>query len=632
MPTQALYNKWRSQSFSDILGQEHITRTLRNQIRAGRIGHAYLFTGLRGTGKTSTARVLAKAVNCIGETDDPPCNACHICHSVTAGSSLDLIEIDAASNRGIDEIRDLRDRVNFSPHESRFKVYVIDEVHMLTNEAFNALLKTLEEPPPHVIFVLCTTEPHRLPDTILSRCQRFDFRRGSVDTVAQKLRLICEHEEISISPEALELVARRASGSFRDAESLLDQLAAYGDQQVTLALVRDVLGSVEWEIIAQLVESLAVQDAASGLRLINAAIDGGAEPRQFLTEILDHLRALLLMRAGGSENLGNLGRESVLEMRRILDQHGYPLGRLVKTIRLFGDAGQNLRHSERPQLPLELALVESIMGEDADPVAQAPSLDRALATSASAKTTSQVERGIDSRSVSTAGQEPTVASASEAPTRRLSEGSPVAEAEAPVALPEDAAKPADSRAELATLQVSTAMGAEEPAPKVPSEAPTPAGDEPVKSTGGLSLDWVQGNWPLALIKIKPRSYQVRALLNSAVPVAVKGGTVILGCEASFHAEKLSEVRKRTLLEAVLTEVLGVPIRVEFRVQGDVRDIIREGSPAAADTTGDIFAAQKESTENRREELRNHPTVKALEERGGRISKVSLYEEDPQGGR
>jgi len=180
MSTIALYNKWRGQTFDDLLGQDHITNTLRNQIKAGRIGHAYLFTGLRGTGKTSTARIMAKAVNCLGDTDDPPCNQCHICQSLTDGRSLDLIEIDGASNRGIDEIRDLRDRVNFAPNECRYKVYVIDEVHMLTKEAFNALLKTLEEPPEHVIFILCTTEPHRLPDTVLSRCQRFDFRRGSL--------------------------------------------------------------------------------------------------------------------------------------------------------------------------------------------------------------------------------------------------------------------------------------------------------------------------------------------------------------------------------------------------------------------------------------------------------------------
>jgi DNA polymerase-3 subunit gamma/tau len=215
MTSQALYNRWRSQTFDDVLGQEHITGTLKNQIRAGRIGHAYLFTGLRGTGKTSMARIMAKAVNCVGDTDSPPCNVCHMCTTITEGRCLDLMEIDAASNRGIDEIRELRERVGFVPHEARFKVYVIDEVHMLTKEASSALLKTLEEPPPHVIFIMCTTEPHRLLDTILSRCQRFDFRRASVPTLLTKLRQICDGESLAVDPDALEYIARRAAGSFR---------------------------------------------------------------------------------------------------------------------------------------------------------------------------------------------------------------------------------------------------------------------------------------------------------------------------------------------------------------------------------------------------------------------------------
>ena len=293
MVTQALYNKWRGQSFAEILGQEHITTTLQNQIRAGRIGHAYLFTGVRGTGKTSTARIMAKAVNCVGKTESPPCNQCHICASITDGRSLDLIEIDGASNRGIDEIRDLRDKVNFAPSECRYKVYVIDEVHMLTNEAFNALLKTLEEPPSHVIFILCTTEPYRLPDTVLSRCQRFDFRKGSVAVLKDKLGTICRQEGIAIAPDALDYIARRSTGSFRDAESLLDQLAAYGSSEITLELVHQVLGSVPSALVTRLIASLLVGDVGTGLQAINQAMDGGAEPRQFLGEILDHLRALI---------------------------------------------------------------------------------------------------------------------------------------------------------------------------------------------------------------------------------------------------------------------------------------------------------------------------------------------------
>ena len=272
MAAQALYRRWRPQTFAEIIGQEHVTHTLLNALRAGRIAHAYLFSGPRGTGKTTTARVLAKAVNCLDPQEGEPCNQCAICRSLNEGRSLDLIEIDAASNRGIDEIRELRERIAFAPSECRYKVYVIDEVHMLTKEAFNALLKTLEEPPPHAIFVLATTEPHRIPPTVLSRCQRFDFRRVSLQHLKQKLELICAKEGIRAEPAALEAIARYALGSFRDAESLLDQLASFGDEMISLKRVQDMLGAVSTEIVGRLVDYLVEGDMTSGLALISPGV------------------------------------------------------------------------------------------------------------------------------------------------------------------------------------------------------------------------------------------------------------------------------------------------------------------------------------------------------------------------
>ncbi|MBC7260485.1 MAG: DNA polymerase III subunit gamma/tau, partial [Chloroflexi bacterium] len=272
MAAQALYRRWRSQTFAEIIGQEHVTQTLLNALRAGRIAHAYLFAGPRGTGKTSTARVLTKAVNCLDPQNGEPCNRCAICRSLNEGRSLDLIEIDAASNRGIDEIRALREKIAFAPSECRYKVYVIDEVHMLTNEAFNALLKTLEEPPPHAIFVLATTEPHKIPLTVLSRCQRFDFRRVSLSHLKQKLERICAQEGIRIQPAALDAIARYASGSFRDAESLLDQLASYGAEEISLEDVRRVLGTAPGEVISGMIQALVTRDVNTGLRLLNEAL------------------------------------------------------------------------------------------------------------------------------------------------------------------------------------------------------------------------------------------------------------------------------------------------------------------------------------------------------------------------
>ncbi len=256
MAAQALYLKYRPQTFDEVVGQEPITRTLRNALRQGKIRHAYLFTGPRGTGKTTTARLLAKAVNCQAPEGKRPCNACPICVAINEGRLLDLIEIDAASNRGIDEIRDIREKVGFRPNEGRFKVYVLDEAHMLTEPAFNALLKTLEEPPPHVIFTLVTTDPHKIPATITSRCQRFDFKRIPLQTIVDRLGYIAEQEEIAVEPEALELIAYQGTGALRDAISLLDQLTSYGDQ-ITLDQVQMVLGTVAGEAASQLVTDLA---------------------------------------------------------------------------------------------------------------------------------------------------------------------------------------------------------------------------------------------------------------------------------------------------------------------------------------------------------------------------------------
>ena len=317
MASQALYRKWRSQTFETVVGQEHVALTLRNALRDGRLSHAYLFTGPRGTGKTSTARILAKAINCLDESPaQRPCNACAICTAINEGRLLDLIEIDAASNRGIDEIRDLREKIQFRPNEARYKVYIIDEVHMLTKEAFNALLKTLEEPPPHAVFVLATTEPDRVPETVRSRCQRFDFRRIPTADIVEHLSHMVQSEGGRAEPEALVAIARRSTGSMRDAISLLDQLLSYGDETLTLARVEAVLGLVNQGTIGMLVDHMAASDAGAGLALLNRLVAEGVELGQLVDQVVAYLRGVMLVRISQSTDLLDLPQDVRAQMAR----------------------------------------------------------------------------------------------------------------------------------------------------------------------------------------------------------------------------------------------------------------------------------------------------------------------------
>ena len=299
MAYMALYRQWRPQNFDSLIGQQAIKTALTNALSTGRIAHAYLFTGPRGTGKTSTARILAKALNCEQGPTPTPCDHCDNCQRITAGTSMDVIEIDAASNRGIDEIKTLRDQLSFAPVNSRYKVYIIDEVHMLTTEAFNALLKSLEEPPEHVVFILATTDPHKVPATIHSRCQRFDFRRVTVEDIIEHLAMVAQASNITIDQEALRLIAIQAEGGMRDALSLLDQCGVMS-KNITTTTVREVLGIVGREALRDLAASIGRQDLSAALEKLNFLLEQGKDVRQVISELAEYLRALLLYKTAPS--------------------------------------------------------------------------------------------------------------------------------------------------------------------------------------------------------------------------------------------------------------------------------------------------------------------------------------------
>ncbi|MDD2694629.1 MAG: DNA polymerase III subunit gamma/tau [Anaerolineales bacterium] len=352
----SLYRKWRPQRWEQVISQEHIIQTLRNAVASDRVAHAMLFAGPRGTGKTTTARLVAKAVNCL-EPDlaKRPCDRCEHCLAINQGRFLDLIEIDAASNTSVEDVRDLRDKINFSPNLGRFKVYIVDEVHMLSTAAFNALLKTLEEPPPHAIFVLATTEVHKIPATVLSRCQRHEFRRIPVADIVSHLKAIVTEEGLQAEEAALTLIARQATGSMRDAISLLDQMASSG-QAVTLALAEKLLGTVASQAVIEVVEALVAGEAARGLEYIQRTLDAGNDPRLFARQIVDHLRQLLLA-IMGSGGLIDATPETRAQIVRQAQQ--FSAMELVEHIRSFNQAANDARSAWQPSLPLEMAFVEA---------------------------------------------------------------------------------------------------------------------------------------------------------------------------------------------------------------------------------------------------------------------------------
>ncbi|PJF34949.1 MAG: DNA polymerase III subunit gamma/tau [Candidatus Thermofonsia Clade 1 bacterium] len=354
---QALYLKWRPRGFDEVIGQAHITRTLRNAIVQNRLRHAYLFNGPRGTGKTTMARILAKAVNCLHpEPSQRPCNQCRHCVAINEGRFLDLIEIDAASNNGVDDVRDLREKVAFAPAEGRYKVYIVDEVHRFSGAAFDALLKTLEEPPPYVIFVLATTELDRVPPTIRSRSLTFEFRRVALNDVVERLAKIAEAEGVYIERAALELVAQQGTGSVRDSISLLDQLIAAPSERITLEMAEQMLGTASHRLVSKLAQAIIENNPTDGLDVIASAIAEGADPAQFGRQIVEHLRQLLLTCVGGAHLV-----ETSDERRALLAAQAAQTSRevLLRAIRAFSGALSEVRGGWQPQLPLELALIES---------------------------------------------------------------------------------------------------------------------------------------------------------------------------------------------------------------------------------------------------------------------------------
>jgi len=545
--SQALYRKWRPHLWEEVVGQEHVVRTLQNAIRSEHVGHAYLFAGPRGTGKTTTARLLAKAVNCLDpDPRNRPCDHCDHCTAVNEGRFMDLIEIDAASNTSVDDVRDLRDKINFSPSQGKYKVYIIDEVHMLSPAAFNALLKTLEEPPPHAIFILATTEMHKIPATVLSRCQRHEFRRIPVTEIMGQLNKLCAQEKIAADEEALLLIARQATGSMRDAISLLDQLASTGER-ITLEMAQKVLGTATNQLVIELVEAIQARRSDQGLDCIQSALDSGSDPRQFARQAVDYMRGMLLVRLGSPSQV-----EATPEVRQQMGRHAaaFSLDQILETIRLFNAAATDNRSGWQPGLLLELALAEAVE-EKAAPPASSPAPAAQPARPASPPVT---DSPAPQPRAATQAEKPRPVEKQAPSETRQAESRP-----AEIPSPEPAPQVAPETKTPAPRPVET-----QSQPPRPAEASAPAGPQSKSAFQDLLHAWPHIK---ASIKAKGNN-QTAGLMNSCKPLTIKDGVLFLGFASDLLKNKMENGENLKLISQGIQAILNVEMPIRCTVMSN----------------------------------------------------------------
>ena len=521
---QVFYRKWRPASFNELVGQDHVSSTLRQSLKQGRVSHSYLFCGPRGSGKTTTARIIAKAVNCLNAEDGDPCDICDNCRSISAGQFMDIIELDAASNRGIDEIRDIREKVNFAPAQGKRKVYIIDEAHMLTDAASNAFLKTLEEPPPHVIFVMCTTEAHRILPTIISRCQRFDFRRIGSDLIYGRLTGITEAEGVNVDPEAIRLVARHASGSLRDAENLLEQLVVSSADGVTLKQVEELLGLDNGESSLDLVRYLLMGNTSAALSAVNQAAWNGTDLRQLHKQCTELLRAVMHLQ-WGSEKVLDLSDDVIVQLKELIGE--LPPWRIVRGLKVWGDV--NMRYDAPSTLPLELAVVEICENTIPSDVPSTP----------------------------TTAAPPARVSAQPRPAR------------APIGIAPQPRSSPDERRPAATRPANNVRPTS--GQRQPSADPAPISE--------LGTKWLAA--VKVLNRLKGKKYNLGALLRDCKPnaVSLEGTTLVLGFSNKANLERMQEEMddpgSRRQVSQAVTDSFGTAY--EFRLT------MANGSGTAANT-------------------------------------------------
>jgi DNA polymerase-3 subunit gamma/tau len=552
---QVLYRKWRPQGLEDVVGQEPVVRTLQQAVAQGRVAHAYLFCGPRGTGKTSTARILAKAVNCLNSQEGQPCNTCALCTSIAGGEAMDLIEIDAASNRGIDDIRNLREKVYYSPSQARYKVYIVDEVHMLTDPAFNALLKTLEEPPPHAIFVLATTAPHKLPPTVVSRCQRFDFRRISPIASVERLRVICESEGITVTDDALWAISKSASGSLRDAINVLDQMIVSYGGEFGAAQVQELLGLGDEEGALRLMECVLSGDLAEGLGVIHTVAMNGVDLTQFHKQVVEYLRGALLVRSGAEGGLDH----SVEALERLKQAAAGPdMNALVRAVRLFSQV--DVRADVSSPLPLELALVEASLRAPS-PVAQA--------APATVPPPAQPQPAAKPKVAESAPVVPPVPVPLAPPVAKKAEPA-IAETSLSEAAAQEGSVQEPPPPPAPVVQESSSAAVEQGIARAPSAAPV---------AGAIDIEALEGRWTKlisALQRKKGRRFYLGGLMRDSRSHDLEGGVLILRFGSRSNMERLKGELQTPEGRKAMSEGMEAVLGSQLEVRVEMAESVSEG--------------------------------------------------------
>ncbi len=547
MSYQSLYRKFRPKSFDEVFGQEHITTTLTNQIKKHNIAHAYLFTGIRGTGKTSAAKIFARAVNCLNNDDGNPCNECEICRGILDESIMDVVEMDAASNNSVEDIRDLREKAKYPPSKSKYKVYIVDEVHMLSKGAFNALLKTLEEPPKHLLFILATTEPHKLPTTIQSRCQRFDFKRIGIKNIIENMRIICEKLEVDVEERALYLIAQNADGALRDAHSILDQCVSFTDGKITYENVLSILGTVNAETIFNISQHIIDRDVNEALKLISEVVQYGKDVNQFIKDLIQHFRNLMIVKSTSDvENIVEGSKEFIEDLNK--QAKDISITNIIRCINILSEAENQSKWSSQPRIVLEISIIKLASGT-AD-----------LSVEGLAHRLDELERAISVGQIS------------------------IITKDEKESLPDSNENKSPSKTKLSGLNSKKDSNSclRERISKdkdCPIDKPDQNICEAATGKQEVTLDKILSNWTVILKYIKKDRISIHALLMEGKPIDFDKNTLIISYEEGFgfHKDAIDKQQNKEYVQGFINKYLNTDIDIKFIMSSEEISAKKQGN-------------------------------------------------------